>query len=107
MSNAQSMIQSVSSIFTSAEKILEAMPNGSRVQLKELAQSVSANSDLNPKDVLTFVTHFARNTDLGYVSRGKNGGLIRGTKQTSKITKTTTSDTSEVSEEDDSDQDQE
>ena len=34
----------------------------------------------DPKDVLGFVNHFAHDTTLAYVTRGKNGGIIRGTK---------------------------
>ena len=80
MSNAKSMIETVSSVFSSAETTFSGMPEKSRIQLKELAQTVASATGIEVKDALTFVTYFARNTDLGYVSRGKNGGLIRGSR---------------------------
>ena len=47
---------------------------------KELAQAVGTAVTMEPKQVLGFVNHFAHNTDIAYVTRGKNGGIIRGTK---------------------------
>jgi len=101
MSNANSMIETVSSVFSTAESIVSAMPEKSRIQLKELAQSVASSTGMEPNEVLTFVTFFARNTDLGYVSRGKNGGLIRGKRPLkspppgSKITTSTVTESSD------------
>jgi len=80
MSNAKSMIETVSNIFNAADAKLAGMANKDRIQLKEMAQSIANDLRLDPKDVLGFVTYFARNTDAGYVSRGKNGGLIKGSR---------------------------
>jgi delta-aminolevulinic acid dehydratase/porphobilinogen synthase len=97
------MIENVSSIFNSAESTVQSMPDKSRIQLKELAQSVANSTNLDPKDVLAFVTFFARNTELGYVSRGKNGGLIRG-KRPLKSAPPQSSSTSSAVDDDDSDE---
>lgn len=80
MANAKSMIETVSGILNSCESRLSGMPDKSRIQIKDLTQAISSELNLNPKDALAFVTYFARNTDMGYVSRGKNGGLIKGTR---------------------------
>ena len=80
MPNAKSMIETISSVLSTAESTFSGMPEKGRIQLKELAQTVAAATGIEVKDALTFVTYFARNTDLGYVSRGKNGGLIRGSR---------------------------
>lgn len=101
MANAKSMIETVSSIFNSADSKLAAMPDKARIQLKELAQSIANELSLDPKDVLGFVTYFARNTDSGYVSRGKNGGLIKGTRPAKNAAKPAAS----VDNTDDSDDD--
>jgi hypothetical protein len=34
----------------------------------------------DPKEVLAFVNYFAHKTDIAYVTRGKNGGVVKGTK---------------------------
>lgn len=80
MSNTNSIIERVNSVINSAAGIASSMQNGDRIQLKELALRASKSSNLDIKDALNLVSMFARSTDLGYVSRGKNGGFIRGTK---------------------------
>lgn len=95
MSSVNSMIQNVSSIFNTIGTVVDGMADGNRMQLKELAQAVSDKSGSNPQDVLTFVTYFARNTDLGYVSRGKNGGFIKGQKKDKATVTTPTPSTAE------------
>ena len=35
---------------------------------------------MEPKHVLGFVHHFAHNTETAYVTRGKHGGIIKGTR---------------------------
>lgn len=67
-------------VFLAAEHVIEAMQNGERIQIKQLAQTVGLALAKDPKDVLGFVNHFAHDTSLAYVTRGKNGGIIRGTK---------------------------
>lgn len=82
MSTSQSMIEKVNSIISTAQSMAESMPSNGRIQLKEFAKNVATSAGVDAKDALAFVTFFARNTDLGYVSRGKNGGFVRGTKPT-------------------------
>lgn len=96
MSSVNSMIQTVSSIFNTVGSIVDAMNDGDRMQLKELAQAVSDKSGVNPQDSLTFVTYFARNTTSGYVSRGKNGGFIKGQKKLKTPTPTLSAKGSEL-----------
>jgi hypothetical protein len=79
--NIQNMLETVESIFNAAQTAVEAMQDGTRLQIKELAQVVGASVGLEPKQVLNFVNHYVHNTDIAYVTRGKNGGIIRGVKQ--------------------------
>lgn len=74
----QPMLETVGKIFTAAHTIVESLQVGERIQVKELAQSVGLAVAMDPKHVLSFVNHFAHNTELAYVTRGKNGGVIRG-----------------------------
>lgn len=67
-------------VFEAAHKVIETMADGERIQIKQLAQTVGLVLARDPKDVLGFVNHFAHDTTLAYVTRGKNGGIIRGTK---------------------------
>jgi hypothetical protein len=67
-------------VYEAAEHAVSAMSDGERMQIKQLAQVVGATMAEDPKKVLGFVNHFAHDTSLAYVTRGKNGGIIRGTK---------------------------
>ena len=57
---------------------MKTMTEGDRIQIKQLAQTVGLAVAKDPKDVLGFVNHFAHHTSLAYVTRGKNGGIIKG-----------------------------
>ena len=76
--NVQSMTETADRIFEAANTIVEGMPTGSRKEIKKLAVEVGAAVGMEPKEVLGFVNHFAHKTDIAYVTRGKNGGLIKG-----------------------------
>lgn len=78
--NIKSMLETVERIFEAAQLVVENMSDGDRIQIKELAQRVASAVSLEPKNVLSFVHHFAHNTDAAYVTRGKHGGIIKGTR---------------------------
>jgi hypothetical protein len=78
--NVQSMVETSQKIFEAANSIVESMATGDRKQIKELAEEVSSAVGMEPKQVLGFVHHFAHHTNIAYVTRGKHGGIIRGTK---------------------------
>jgi hypothetical protein len=67
-------------VFEAAQHVIESMTDGERIQIKQLAQTVGLALAKDPKDVLGFVNHFAHDTSLAYVTRGKNGGIIKGLK---------------------------
>lgn len=85
MKNVQSMLETVEGIFNAAQTTVEAMSDGERMQIKELAQAVGLAVAMEPKQVLGFVNYYVHNTDSAYVTRGKNGGIIRGTKQPKQV----------------------
>jgi hypothetical protein len=76
--NIKSMLETVGRIFEAAQATVESMQPGERIQIKELAQSVGLAVAMEPKHVLGFVNHFAHHTDIAYVTRGKNGGIVKG-----------------------------
>lgn len=83
--NDQSMeeiMESVNRIFEATQASIDSMNNGDRIQLKDLAQTVGLTVASDPKYVLGFVNHFVHNSSIAYVSRGKNGGVIKGKKPT-------------------------
>lgn len=84
--NIKSMLETVERIFEAAQVVIEGMATGDRIQIKELAQTVALSVGMEPKNVLGFVHHFAHNTDVAYVTRGKHGGVIKGTR-TAKVVK--------------------
>jgi hypothetical protein len=68
-------------VFEAAQYVIETMRDGDRIQIKQLAQTVGLVVAKDPKDILGFVTHYAHHTTLAYVTRGKHGGIVKGTKR--------------------------
>lgn len=95
------MLETVERIFEATHATVDSMNDGERLQLKELAQTVGLAVAMEPKHVLGFVNHFVHNSDIAYVTRGKNGGVIKGVKtakpaKPAKLAKSTTSKTVSV-----------
>lgn len=67
-------------VYEAAEHAVSAMQDGERMQIKQLAQVVGSALAEDPKKVLGLVNLYAHDTSLAYVTRGKNGGIIRGEK---------------------------
>lgn len=85
--NISNMLETVGAIFEATNTVIDTMKDGERIQLKELAQTVGLAVAMEPKHVLGFVNHFVHNSDIAFVTRGKNGGVIKGLK-TAKLSKT-------------------
>lgn len=99
------MLETVNKIFSATEAtLLDLKPEG-RIQMKDLSQTVGLAVAMDPKSVVEFVNYFVHNTDIVYVTRGKNGGVIRGTKpaKVEKPAKTTTKKNKVVKAEKDTD----
>ena len=67
-------------VYEATQKTIEAMQDGERMQIKQLAQVVGQAVAKESKVVLGFVNYFAHENKLAYVTRGKNGGIIKGVK---------------------------
>jgi len=81
MSNrTQTMTDTAQRIFETADSIIEAMNVGERKQIKELAVDVGTALGMETKKVLGFVNHYAHESDIAYVTRGKKGGIVKGTR---------------------------
>jgi hypothetical protein len=78
--NIRSQLETVEKVFVATHSTLDSMTDGQRIQLKELAKVVGLAVAMEPKRVLDFVNHFVHNTDVAYVTRGKNGGIVKGEK---------------------------
>jgi len=74
------MLDEARLVWETAHVVVADMQDGERTKIKELAQTVGQRLTKDPKKILGFVHHFAHNTDLAYVTRGKKGGLIKGVK---------------------------
>lgn len=98
----KTILESVEKIFTAAQASIESLKDGERMQIKELAKSVGLAVAMEPKQVLGFVNYYVHNTSAAYVTRGKNGGIIRGSKPTKvvKPSKKVKKDTNTVSSDD-------
>lgn len=80
MTDIDSMVTFSKQVFEAAEQVVSAMHDGDRMQIKQLAQVVGLALAKDAKEVLGLVNIFAHKTSIAYVTRGKNGGLIRGVK---------------------------
>lgn len=77
----ESQIETIKPVLEAAYTVVSQMTDGDRMQIKKLAEQVGVAVGMEPKHVLGFVNHFAHNCDgLAYVTRGKNGGIIKGAK---------------------------
>ena len=85
--DTQKMLEDIKSTLEATQKIVDAMKDGDRMQVGALAQEVSAVVGKDPKDIMSFVSHFAHNTKVAYVTRGKKGGVVKGTKPAPKPVK--------------------
>jgi len=74
------MLETVTKIFSATEASLIDLDLGTRILVNDLSQSVGLAVAMEPKNVVDFVRYFVHNSDIVYVTRGKNGGVIRGTK---------------------------
>lgn len=78
--DVQEMLVDIQRVLEAAHTVIESMQLGERKQIKTLAQDVGAIVGKEPKEVLGYVNDFAHHTKIAYVTRGKNGGIIRGVK---------------------------
>jgi hypothetical protein len=79
--NIQDIIKDIEQVMEATHTIVETMQVGERKQLKALTQEVATLVSRDPKKIVGFVNHFAHNTSIAYVSRGKNGGIVRGVRE--------------------------
>ena len=92
--NIESQLKTIETVLEATAVVISQMNDGDRMQVKKLAEQVGVAVGMEPKHVLGFVNHFAHNTDIAYVTRGKNGGIVKGVKvikpaKVSKRVKTT------------------
>ena len=80
VTNVKEMLVDIERVLTAAHTIVDGMQPGERQQIKKLAEAVSLVVGKETKDVLGYVNDYAHRTTIAYVTRGKNGGLIRGTR---------------------------
>lgn len=78
--DVEQMLADIKPILEATHTAIAAMADGERIQIKDLAQTVGLAVAKSPKEVLSFVNHFAHHTNIAYVTRGKNGGIIKGVK---------------------------
>lgn len=76
--NIPVIMKGVEEVLQATRTVVEAMQPGERKQIKELAQLVGSMLSKEPKEVLNLISLFAHNTNIAYVTRGKNGGVVKG-----------------------------
>ncbi len=81
------MLVNIERVLEATHRIIDSMQTGERKQIKNLAEEVGQAVGKAPKDVLGYVNDFAHNTKIAYVTRGKHGGIIKGTKPVKTVKK--------------------
>lgn len=76
----QEILKDIEQVMEAAHTVIVTMQVGERKQIKELAQDVGLLVAKAPKEILGWVNHFAHSTNIAYVTRGKHGGIVRGTR---------------------------
>lgn len=74
------VIEKFQTICEAAQTVVDKMKDKERKQVKEIADEVAKVLQKETKRVLNTVNDFLHETECGYVSRGKHGGFIKGTK---------------------------
>lgn len=87
MNNVKSLLSSVEKVFTATQDAFDKMKDGDRITAVNLAAQISSSLSLSSKDTLELVVFFVHHSDDVYISRGKNGGIIKGVKPV-KVAKT-------------------
>lgn len=83
--SVKSMLETVERVFQATHVAVSALQDGQRMQVKELAQSVSLTVGMEPKYVLPFVNHYVHHTNVVYVTRGKKGGVVKGVRPAKQV----------------------
>lgn len=94
--NIQSQLEVVQNILEASYTAVNEMKDGERMQIKHLAEVVGLALAMSPKDVLVYVNSYAHNTNIAYVSRGKNGGIVKGQKADKPVKKAKKADSKSV-----------
>ena len=79
--NMDSMLDAVKKIFNETQTVIDSIADGGRKQIEEVAEVVSVALNTDSKEVLSFVNHYLHKVEqfgIGYVTRGKMGGFIKG-----------------------------
>jgi hypothetical protein len=92
--NIKDMLTEIEDVLEATHTIVNSMQPGERKQIKVLAEDVSAVLGKDTKDVLNYVNDYAHRTSIAYVTRGKNGGLVKGVRPAKvvKVAKVTVTD---------------
>lgn len=80
------MFQSLTPIFQAAYDFCIARPLNSRMPSKEIIVQVAKNLGMSFADVSGALGYFLHQTEsqgIGYITRGKNGGWVRGVRKVS------------------------
>lgn len=73
----------VHNVYKQTQAVIDGMPvegDGSRMQIKDMAEAVAVTVGLESKEILHMVNRYAHNSIGGYVTRGKKGGYKKGVK---------------------------
>lgn len=78
--NMENQFEEIKSVLSATAEAIDKMNDGDRVQINSLVETVAGAVSKDVKFVTPFVHHMIHNTNIAYVSRGKNGGVVKGTK---------------------------
>jgi hypothetical protein len=78
--NINGMVDTISTLLRSAQTIVDNMVPQERKKLTDLAAEAGATVGMDADDALPHITWFAHNCDGIELSKGRTGGLYKGSK---------------------------
>ena len=76
--DVETMTARANTIFNAINTIVGEMADQDRMRVEDLAKKVSKTVSLDIKEVLGYVNDFGKKASVGYITRGANGGYVKG-----------------------------
>lgn len=78
--NKQELIETVGNFMKTAIEVIDEMNDGDRIKTPDLAAKVAERMNVDPDDIVAFMTFFSHNYDGVETTAGRSGGIYKGGK---------------------------
>lgn len=78
--DVETLTSTAHTIFDAINNIASTMNDKDRMRVEDLAKKVSKTVSMDVKDVLGFINLFGKKSTVAHITRGANGGFVKGQK---------------------------